>query len=646
MSLSRFAIKAVVCGCLAVGLSGVVRGGGYATHGGEYAIIGNWPGDQVHPQVALGSGGGYIVWEDNITDGDGLGISAMKLDSTLSGALSPFRVNSIGANDQEHPQLSLLKGGGAAFVWQGGRLSYQHIFARFLSASNIWLTGDIQVNTSTNYFQKDPAVATLTNGDVAVVWSSLNQQAPGSLQDVYGQLFSPAGQKTRGEFPVNQFVAFNQRTPAIAPLAGGGFVVAWVSEQQRNSASPNTNQSLSVSALPVPSVDIYARLYNGNGVPLGNEFIVNTDSAVCANPSVAGGSDGGFIIAWSQKAFQMSLDGWDVFARPFSGTGLGGTARRVNTYTYGDQFAPKVGALGADYLAVWTSLAQDGSREGVFGQFLFGDGSPSGRELQVNTTWINKQMHPAVAADGRSKFLVAWTSFGGGVQSFDLYAQRYASVGQPLLPMNAPFVNVPFVLSNGVYQPQIQVSWPLQAGLSVDHYELFVDGSPSPAASLTTNLWALSGIAPNSTHSFQVAFVTSDGQRSPLSPAASATTWGGYSWGGVPFEWMTSYFGSDLSTWPAATSRVATDGPTVLQVFLTGANPLVASTWLKVKIVSTSQGMFLKWNPQPGLVYQVQSSSDLSGWTNLGAARFATGSQDSLFVGGSQAGYYRVLRLR
>jgi hypothetical protein len=647
MSLSRFATKAVACGCLALAAPSLSFASNYATHGGEYAIAGKWPGDQVHPQVAVSPTGGYMVWEDNITDGSGLGVSAMKLDSSLSGSLAPFRVNSIGADDQERPQVALLKDGGAAFVWQGGKLSFQHIYARFISASNTWVTSDVQVNATTNYFQKDPVATTLAGGNVLVVWSSVNQQSSNSMQDVYGQLFSPDGQKVRTEFPINQFAKYNQRTPAVAALAGGGFVVAWVSEQQRVGQNPTTNQVLQLSQLAAPSVDIYARVYDANGNPLANEFLVNSTSAVvCANPVIAAGGDGGFLIGWSQKAFERTLDSWDVYARPFSATSVGGNAVRVNSYTYGDQFAPRVSAAGADYLMVWTSLAQDGNKDGVFGQFLNADASNSGTEFKVNTTWISKQIHPSVSSDKKGQFLVAWTSFGGGVESFDLYAQRFAKVSDPLLPMDAPFVTVPFALSNGVYQPQIQVSWALQAGLPVDHYEVYVDGSPSSSAAVTTNGWTLSGLAPNSTHSFQVAYVTSDGSRSPLSPSSTATTWGGYSWGGVPFEWMTSYYGSDLSKWPAANSTLTKDGPTLLQVFLTGANPMAPATWLKTEIVSTSQGMFLNWNPQAGLVYQVQMSPDLSSWTNVGTARLATGAQDSIFVGGSSAAYYRVLRLR
>jgi hypothetical protein len=40
--------------------------------------------------------------------------------------------------------------------------------------------------------------------------------------------------------------------------------------------------------------------------------------------------------------------------------------------------------------------------------------------------------------------------------------------------MAAPFVYAPFTLSNGVYQPQLQVSWPSLLGISVSNYEVYV----------------------------------------------------------------------------------------------------------------------------------------------------------------------------
>ena len=109
----------------------------------------------------------------------------------------------------------------------------------------------------------------------------------------------------------------------------------------------------------------------------------------------------------------------------------------------------------------------------------------------------------------------------------------------------------------------------------------------------------------------------------------------GYSWNGtVPFEWMADYYGYDTSKWPAPGAAVAPGGPTVLQVFLTGANPLDATTWLRTALVQTPQGYYLTWNPQPGLIYQVESSANLTTWANVGAARFAAGRTPTRYMSG------------
>jgi hypothetical protein len=92
---------------------------------------------------------------------------------------------------------------------------------------------------------------------------------------------------------------------------------------------------------------------------------------------------------------------------------------------------------------------------------------------------------------------------------------------------------------------------------------------------------------------------------------------------------------------------LASGGPTLLQVFLSGGNPLDSSTWLRTALSNTAQGLYLSWNTQPGFTYQVQAATTLGGaWSNLGAPRFAAGTSDSIFVGHSSAGYYRVLLLR
>jgi hypothetical protein len=662
MPLSRFARNAAICFCwgLLLALPAAVFGqtNYYTANGTEYAVIGSLPGDQVFPDAAVTTSGGFVVWQDNATDGSGWGVSARRLDSTLSGTLGTFRVNANGTNDQENPRVALLKNGGAVFVWQGAQTGNDHIYARFLTPTNTFLTStDLLVSTFTNNFQINPAVATLNNSNVVVVWDSFDQATSNSLQDVYAKILSPTGVTVSNTFLINQFTSYNQRTPAVAALSGGGFVIAWVSEQERLLApnlGSNTTSS-AASAIAIPSVDIYARLYKTNGAPVANEFLVNSNFNPSANPSVAAASDGSFMVAWGAHDSVTSSNGWDIYARTFSSAGVGGAVVRVNSYLYGDQYAPRISSIGLDYLISWTSLGQDGSREGVYGQSVHDDGSLTGGEFRVNTTTFGQQMQPMVTSDGAEQFLVVWTGFTFGPDSFDLFAQRYINVSAVLPAMNAPFVRAPFVISNNVYQPQLVVSWPPLLGISISNYEVYVDGATTPMALTTSNQWMMTsanGLTTNSTHSFQVDYVTTEGVRSPLSPSASGTTWSGLNWAGIPYEWMAEFYGGYVNgiyytnNWPSAGAAMGSGGMTLSKIFLSGGNPLDSSTWLQQTLTQTPQGMFLSWNTQPGATYQVQVTTNFAVWSNVGSPRFAAGTTDSIYVGGSPTAYYHVMLLR
>jgi len=601
----------------------------------------------------------------------------MQLNPTLSGSGDVFRVNIQGTNNQENARVALLNNGGAAFVWQGGVEGVnQHIYTRFLWPTNSagvtdydWLnptaTSDTLVSTDTNTFQIHPAIATLANGDVVVVWSSYNQINASSMMDIYGQILSTNGSRIGQNFLINQFTPYNQRSPAVAALKNGGFVVTWVSEQEKIVGVTNPITAYidggtipvgtTNSALTLPSVDIYARLYTFSGtlaLPSAGEFIVDTGNFPCSSPDVAAAADGSYMITWCAKNLANSSDGWDIYERSFTNSS-GGQVNLVNSYTYGDQYDPRISAIDGDYMIVWTSLGQDGSSQGVYGQFVHEGDGLVGNEFLVNTTTLGPQMQEAVAADGVGQFLAVWTSFTFGGNGFDLFVQRYANVGMVLEPMAAPFVWAPFVISNGVYQPELTVSWPSVQGLSVSNYEVFVNGAPTAMAAVTGNQWtmtAANGLTAQSTNSFALEYVMPGGVESPISPSASGSTWLGYYAGNppnaIPVEWMSMYFGGNQSQWPAANAPLVSGGPTLWQIFNSGGNPTNSTTWLMTAMTRTAQGIYLNWNTQPGMTYQVQTTTDFSTWSNYGAPRFEAGTSDSVFLGNSSPGYYRVQLLR
>jgi hypothetical protein len=385
-------------------------------------------------------------------------------------------VNQKLPGDQLAPVVVQLAGGNSLVVWHTRLVAHQSVVGRVLSSSNTFLSGDIALSPEsttnvikykTNWFAfsksryrkrsyrlKDvvhniressgqATAAGLPDGSALVVYQSGCRGETNSwaltrhwawngkrnitndllvptrvfvdwMQDIYFQHVSPTGAKLGPEVRVNQVADFNQRSPAVAVLANGNFVVTWVSEVQRGFLRTNNL-----------SLEIRARLFNGQGEPLGDEILISgTDELFNANPAVCALGSGGFTVAWSQQETERSRR-WDVVCRTFAADGTPtGERQLVNGYTVGDQFAPRMAGVGDQQMVVWTSVGQDGSREGVYGRMLNG-GSPSGDEFLVNTTTISRQLQPAVGADAQGRFLVAWASYTG-VTGFDLFGQGYS----------------------------------------------------------------------------------------------------------------------------------------------------------------------------------------------------------------------------
>ena len=607
---------------------------GAERHGGEYNITGPAVGEQSRPQIAISAEGGYLVWQDNAIDGANLGIAARRLNQNLSVAYAAFRVNKTTAGWQENPHVALMRNGSAAIVWQGGKMGSQDIFMRVVSASGIFSTSaDVQVNTWSGGTQADPVIACMTNGNLAVVWSSSLQD--GSHQGIYGRVMHRNTTPVSKPFRINQFTANNQRNPSISALSNGTFVVVWASENQGLSGGDvirNTNR-----------VHLYGRLFNEVGDALGNEFRINTRSNLCATPTVAPLGRHGFTVAWAERS-DVRTNGWDIYARHFepNGNPIQGDFV-INELTYGDQFSPKLSCISDQQLLVWTSLRQDGSYSGVFGRLLT-SGQINGNEFQVNTLSTMNQMQPVAAGDSSNRFVVAWSGYMGS-SGYDVRAQRFA-VGQPPLPAPEP------PLASALSQTSIGLVWSDVAELPLAHYEVFIDGAQSPII-LNNARSVAAGFAPGSTHTFELAFVLADGRRSEKSATVTARTWGadllGASGGpdGLPDDWQTAFWGNKPASWYGAHSDDDHDGATNYQEFLAGTDPTDPRSVLKVTYNQGTLGRYLHWNTRPGSIYQVQHSIHVGQWEDYGPPRRAAGSEDLVLLeADEQTAFYRVVRLQ
>ncbi|MCP5155360.1 MAG: tandem-95 repeat protein [Ectothiorhodospiraceae bacterium] len=375
--------------------------------------------------ATLADGSYVVVWESRLQDGSGEGVYAQRFDASGTPLGVEFRVNTTTASDQREPDVAALSGGGFVVTWTDTAIdgSGTAVMAQRFATDGSALGAEFRVNTTTSGNQTDAAIAGVGTGFV-VVWTD-QASADGSSWGVFGQRYDAAGTALGAEFRVNTTTTNAQYEPAIAALAGGGFVVVW-----RDDSGGDGN-----------AAGIFGQRYDAAGAAVGAEFQINSQTASSQfDPSVAGLVGGGFVVSWTSNAAAPTGDGSGnaVFAQRFDASGATvGAEFRVNETTLSNQTDSDVVALGGGgFVVTWSDdSGRDGSGQGVFGQQYDVDGHRVDGQFQVNTEFSSTQSQSVVNALGGDTFAVHWTSFtsstAGDGSSNGVFGQLFGPPGAP-----------------------------------------------------------------------------------------------------------------------------------------------------------------------------------------------------------------------
>jgi len=285
------------------------------------------------------------------------------------------------------------------------------LFNAFLYATS----DEFLVNTYTPNWQVAPSIGIDNDGKFVIAWQSFNQD--GSFYGIFAQRFDRDGTPIGNEFQVNNYTNKDQEwvTVAVASTSLGNFVITWDSDGQDGSG-----------------YGIFAQLYNYSGDPLGYEFQVNTyteDDQL--SPSASMDSEGNFIITWWGKGIE---DKFGIFAKRFdkNGTPIGNEFYVNTSITYGNQFYPYVAMsnTGSFIITWWGTGYADFS--GVYARRYDNVGNPLGSEFLVNTYTNDVQRAPAVDIAEDGSFIITWISYGQDGSGSGIYAQRYDNIGNTL----------------------------------------------------------------------------------------------------------------------------------------------------------------------------------------------------------------------
>ncbi len=362
-------------------------------------------GAQANAAAAVSANGSsVIVWSSYYTtSGRSNDIFARRLDATGGFVGDEFRVNVTTQGNQTEPAVALDPLGRFAIVWQGPGLDQEDIFLRLFWPNGSAATQELPVNLDTAGRQLYPSVAAAGTGTLAVAWESRETTAEGERAVVLVQRFDPNSSRLGGPILVDTEV-YDCRYPEVAMDGAGRFVVTWMRDR--------TNHP------------IVARLFDAAGVPLTDPLEVNTASiASVTRPSIAMNSRGYFLVAWDGHPARASED--DIHARLYDPNGTPrGEPFVVNTIRAGAQQWPQAAINDAnEFIVVWEHDTGDpNTATEIAARYFDRDGMPAGEQFQLNTYTPASQRYPDVAMTGAGSFLAAWESDGQDGSGYGIFS--------------------------------------------------------------------------------------------------------------------------------------------------------------------------------------------------------------------------------
>lgn len=257
--------------------------------------------------------------------------------------------------------------------------------------------------------QAEPVVAVAANRAFVVSWRD-DRTDEGNI---VAQRFDSSGVPQSGNFTVNDDRGSSeQRSATVAVEPEGGFVVAWLDDREA-------------------PWDVFVQRYTVDGKPLGSNLRVNDLAGSVYNaltPPVVLTSREGFVVMWADKRDTLA----NLYAQRFASDGspLGDNFRindavgQVTTYY---NFDAAISTTG-DFMVTWIDRRE--GKDHVYAQLFAKDGTAIGANVRVNGSDAGAA-YPAVTAVQDESFVIVWTDYRSHWGT-DIYAQRFASSGEPL----------------------------------------------------------------------------------------------------------------------------------------------------------------------------------------------------------------------
>lgn len=344
-----------------------------------------------------------VVWSSYFTGDRSNEIFGQRFDPNGIPIGDEFQINTTTSGNQTESSVAMDAVGDFVVAWHTDE---EDIFIQRFDPNGQPLGDELLVNSYTQGKQRYPKVAMNMDGAFAVVWESEKPEADTSV--VSCQLFDVNGLAVGEEFDVNS--PPDCRYPDVAMDPNGNFTIVWMEGKS--------------------SRMIMVQLYNTDGTAKTEPFEVSTVKfKSITRPSIAMDDSGYFVVTWDGDPNKAKLD--DIHARLFDPNGTPiGEQFMVNTTLDGKQQNPQVAMNNlSEFIIVWDSNADPNNERDILGQRFDSLGNPLGDEFQLNTYIKGEQRRPDVAIGGNGEFVVVWQSDGQDGSGYGIFGEIQSILG-------------------------------------------------------------------------------------------------------------------------------------------------------------------------------------------------------------------------
>ncbi|MFN0194180.1 MAG: beta strand repeat-containing protein [Aestuariivirga sp.] len=203
-------------------------------------------------------------------------------------------------------------------------------------------------------------------------------------------------------FLVNNLYPGSQYRPAISALANGGFAISW--QDESGLGSPDFSDDVRFARFDA---------FGNRLTAAGTDTLANTtlDSAQFES-SIAAFADGKFVMVWTDASeTSPDFDNRSVRGQVFNADGTkSGSEFIVNSTFPLSQDEPSVTVLtNGKFVVTWSSeIVTASGATNIIGRVFNADGTPSGSEFTVNSAVAGDQLSSEVHALSTGGFAVVW----------------------------------------------------------------------------------------------------------------------------------------------------------------------------------------------------------------------------------------------